>query len=101
MVLFLKNVFRPNYEVFLAQNQETLNVGKVRNYDEERVLFREKKRFHLSKSLLYKNGKAQNMPVVAGRLLFLVFKRLLGSADDSEFEIFYHRIANCSKFAVE
>ena len=31
--------------------------------------FREKKRFHFFKSLLYKIGQAQNMPVVAGRLI--------------------------------
>ena len=48
---------------FWQKNQESLNVGKIRNYD-ERVLFREKKRFHLFKRLLYKNEKAQNMPVV-------------------------------------
>ena len=28
-----------------------------------------KERFHLFKSLLYKNGEAQNVPVVAGRLV--------------------------------
>ena len=33
--------------------------------------FEKKKRFHLFKSLLYHNGKAQNMPVVAGRLVIL------------------------------
>ena len=31
--------------------------------------FFERKRFHLFKSLLYKNGKAQNMLVVAGRFV--------------------------------
>ena len=30
---------------FLAKNQKTLNVRKIRNYDEERVFFREKKTF--------------------------------------------------------
>ena len=44
------------------KNQETLNVGKIRYYyDEERVLFREQKRFHFLKSLL--------VTVVAGRLV--------------------------------
>ena len=42
---------------------------KNRKNDKERVFFREKKRFHLCKSLLYKNGKAQNMPVVARRFV--------------------------------
>ena len=63
MVLFPKHAFRPTHEVFLAKNQ-TLNVGKIRNYDEE--CFFEKKRFDLVKSLRYQNRKAQNMPVVAG-----------------------------------
>ena len=36
--------------------------------------FREKKRFHLFKSLLFKNGKEQNMPLVAGRLVQLTIK---------------------------
>ena len=31
--------------------------------------FFEKKRFHLFKSFLYKNGKAENMPVVAGPIV--------------------------------
>ena len=30
--------------------------------------FQKKKHFHLFKSLVYKNGKAQKMPVVAGHL---------------------------------
>ena len=34
----------------------------------KKVLFEGKKRFHLLKSLLYKNEKAQNMPEVAGCL---------------------------------
>ena len=54
--------------IFLAKNQKILKNGKVRKYDEESV-FSRKKRFHLLKSLFYKNGKAQNMPVVAGRLI--------------------------------
>ena len=55
---------------FGKKNQGTLNVGKISTYDEERLLFREKS-FHFFKSFLYKNGKAQNMPVVAGRLVNL------------------------------
>ena len=56
------------------KNQETLNFGKIRNYDEERVLFRKKKRYFF-KSLLYKNGKAQNMPVVASPSVGNTFSR--------------------------
>ena len=63
---------RSNYEVFLAKNQRTLNVRKIRNYDGERVFFQETKRFHLFKNLPYKNGKAQNMPVVASRLVCFI-----------------------------
>ena len=33
------------------------------------MFFSKKKGFHLFESFLYKNGKAENMPVVAGRLV--------------------------------
>ena len=59
----------------LAKSQKALNVGKTRKYDEERVFFQEKKRFHLFKSLLYKNEKAQNMPLAAGLLVMNNFPR--------------------------
>ena len=39
MLLLLKNVFRHNYERFLAKNQKTLKNGKITNYDEERLFF--------------------------------------------------------------
>ena len=58
----------------MPKNQKTLKVGKIRNYYEERVLFREEKRFRLFKSLLYKNGKTQTMPAVAGRLVTIIIK---------------------------
>ena len=32
-------LFRPHYEVFSGKNQKTLNVGKIRKYDEEKVFF--------------------------------------------------------------
>ena len=35
-------------------------------------VFLRKENFLLFKSLLYKNGKAQNLPVVAGRLFYLL-----------------------------
>ena len=59
---------------FRQKSQETLNVGKIRNYDEERQLFREKK-FSFFKNFLYKNGKAQNMPVITGRLVLNTVKQ--------------------------
>ena len=46
-----------------------MNVRKFRNYDEEKVLLREKMVF-LFQILSYKNRKAQNMPEVAGSLVF-------------------------------
>ena len=59
---------------FLPYNQKTLKVGKVRKYDEETVYLRKERRFHLPKSLLHKNGKAQNMLVLTGRLVFFLLK---------------------------
>ena len=61
------------------KNQEKIKCWKSLNQEKlemlenmmKKVFFREKKRFHLLKSL-YKNGKAQNMPVVAGRLVFMI-----------------------------
>ena len=67
----LKNsLFAPIME-FFAQSQKTLNVGK---YDEERVFFQEKKTFSFFKSLLYKNGTAQNKPLAAGHLVMLLLQ---------------------------
>ena len=53
-----------------GKKQKTLNVGKIRKYDEEKVVFFRKKRVQLPKLHLYQIGKEQNMPVVAGRLVF-------------------------------
>ena len=44
-----------------------LNVGSIRKYE---VFFSRKKRFHFLKRL-HENGKAQNMPVLASRLVKL------------------------------
>ena len=55
----------------MLEKFKSRKVGNVRKYDEESVFSRKKKHFHLLKSL-YKNGKAQNMPVVAGRLVFMI-----------------------------
>ena len=49
---FLKMSFQP----FLAKFQKIFEVENLRDYDD--VFSRKKKRFHLLKSLLYKNGKA-------------------------------------------
>ena len=49
---------------------------------ENMIFFREKKRSHLFENLFHKNGKAQNMPVVVGRLV-LKCSRLSANANDS------------------
>ena len=56
---------------FWQKKQETSNVGKNRNYDEERVFFREKNVLIFQKAFFTKmgGGGAQNMPVVAGRFV--------------------------------
>ena len=53
---------------FLSKNQKFVNVGKNSKYDKEGFLSM-KNRSHLLKLHLYQIGKAQNMSVVAGRLV--------------------------------
>ena len=43
---------------------------KIENMMKKECFFREKKRSHLLKLHLYRIGKTQNMPEVAGRLVF-------------------------------
>ena len=57
--LFMKFVWQKNRELWTLEKW---------NYDEEKVLF-QKNLFHLFESLLYKNGKAHSLLVVAGRLV--------------------------------
>ena len=73
-----KCLFRPNYEIFSAKIQKVSKVGKIRKYEEERVL---KKRFHLFKRLVYKNGKTVNMQFVAGRLVICYVGKLFNSVN--------------------
>ena len=54
---------------FFGKKSKNFKVGKMRKYDEKGGFFRDKRSFHFFKSLLYKNGKVQNMPMVAGRLI--------------------------------
>ena len=49
--------FRPNQEVFLAKNQKTLNVGKIRKHDE--VFFRKENFFIFLKGFFTKMGDAK------------------------------------------
>ena len=55
---------------FLAESQKIFEIWKF-----DGVFFR-KKRFHLFKSLFYKYGKPENMPIVAGRLVCETVKLL-------------------------
>ena len=70
LILYLKKFFSALIVRFFARNEKVCEVGEIREYDEETVYF-QKKRFDLSKSLLYENGKAENMPVAAGRSVSL------------------------------
>ena len=70
-IISWKCLFRPHYEVFLAKKQKTSNIGKSRKYEK---FFSRKKRFHLLKLHLHQIGKAQNMAVLAGRLVDFHFK---------------------------
>ena len=59
-IICLKCLFRLNHEISEAKKSE-----KLKKLED----FSKKKRSHLFKSLLCKNGKAKNLPVVAGRLV--------------------------------
>ena len=68
MALFLKKVFPPYSSDFLAKNQKIFKVGKIIEYEETEHF--EKKCFHRLKRHLFQNGKVENLPVVAGPLVF-------------------------------
>ena len=78
MVLFLKNDFSTLIVRFFAKNQKVFKVGKIGKSDEGTDIWK-KKRFHLSKRHLYQNGKAEDVLVVAGRLVLItkVMRNLL------------------------
>ena len=61
---------------FFGKKSENFVRGKIRINDEE-CFFEKRKLFHLFKSLSYKNWKAQNMPLVAGRLVSITVEVLL------------------------
>ena len=67
---------RLNYEVFLSKKSENFESGKKEKMTRTECFFEKKKRFSFFRSLLYKNGKAQNMPLVAGRLVSSSFRRV-------------------------
>ena len=72
----LKYLFRSNNEVFWQKVRKFSTLERLENMMEKEYFFLREKRFHRFKSLLHKNGKAQNMPVVAGRLVAYITKML-------------------------
>ena len=62
--------FSPQLSGFFGKIRNFLHVGRFRKFDEERGEFSGEKRFHDIKLHLYQIGKAQNMPKVAGRLVY-------------------------------
>ena len=66
MVFFLENAFSALMRFFCQKIRKLWTLEKL---EKRMKCFREKKRFHLFKVVFYKNGKAQNMLVVAGRLV--------------------------------
>ena len=59
---------------FGKEKQKISNVGKIRKYDGEIVFFSEEKTFssfQFGSLPNWEGAKYQNMPVVAGRLVFL------------------------------
>ena len=70
MVLFLKNVFSISIVSFLAKKQKISEFRKLKIYMKKKENILKRKRFHSFKRNLYQNGKVENMPGVAGRLVF-------------------------------
>ena len=69
----------------MAKSRKALNVRKNEKFDEEKVLFPEKIVFSFLEDFSNKNEKAQNMPEVAGRLVFLQLVSVDCMADIIEF----------------
>ena len=83
--------FAPRLRVF----QNILKFGKVTKFDEER-LFLTKKRFDLLKRHLEQNGLTENMSVIVGRLIIVIFRPFLwmegkSSTQNAEIERFFLR----------
>ena len=57
--------FRPNCEAFFDKKSKSFSIREVTKYDEEREHFK-KNAFCLLKGIFtYRNGKVENLPVVA------------------------------------
>ena len=71
--MFLKNVFSTLIMKLIPQKQNTKpwTLEKMENITKKMRFFRGKTRFHLSSLYLFQIGKAQFMPLVAGRLVWV------------------------------
>ena len=70
MLLFIRHVFRPIYEVFVAKKLRKLGTLEKLESMMKKDCFFEKKSFQIFESILHKNGKAQNMPLLTDRAVF-------------------------------
>ena len=73
-----KCLFRLNYDVFCQKIRKIPTLEKQKIW--RRSVFSRTKRFHFFKSLFFRKGKAQNMPVVAGRIVDYAFKMIRSRA---------------------
>ena len=64
---FLKMSFPPQLLGSSSENSENFHFGKIRKYNEEKEFF--EKSFHPFKRRLHQNEKAENKPLVPGRLV--------------------------------
>ena len=78
VVLFFKNVLALIMRFFWQKIHEIWTLEKLETMM-KKDCFLEKKRFLFLRSLLYENGKAQNISVVAGRLVASIVQTLLRS----------------------
>ena len=74
MVLFLK-MSSALFMMFFGKIIRKLGTVEKLETMMKKDCFFEKKSFHFFKSLFFKNGKAQNMPLLAGRLVILPIER--------------------------
>ena len=70
-MVLCKNVICALIMRFFCKGQKTLDVGKIRKYNEERVFFGKKTFSSFEKPSLQKWRETQNMPLVAGRLVII------------------------------
>ena len=93
-IISQKGHFHLNCAVLWQKNYETFKFGKYRkisNLEKLDNLMKEeyfllKKRFHHLKKHPQQNWRVENMPVVAGRLVYLFFSHQLTSENKLEFD---------------